>query len=179
MNDTTKNKNLISQTEAARRLFCHRSTVVKYINEGRLRRYSGGKVDEDEIRDFAKNRTTGESPDYYVERARHEQYKADLAQLELKRKSRELIPLDDVNADWARMITAAKTRLLGLPSKVAVRLPNCDDVREMEQIIKASILEALDELSSERYSNRPGGSVGEGDRIMGTAVRPDGESMGK
>ena len=48
------------------------------------------------------------------------------------------------------MITACKTKLLALPSKVSPRLPGCDDVREMEQLIKAEILEALDELSNEQ-----------------------------
>lgn len=154
MSDSTENKNLISQTEAARRLYCHRSTVIKYINEGLLRRYSGGKVDEDEIRDFVKNRTISkDAPDYYVERARHEQFKADLAQLELKKKSGELIPVDEVAADWGQMITACKTKLLALPSKISPRLPGCDDVREMEQVIKAEILEALDELSNDRQEN--------------------------
>ena len=151
MSDSTDNRNLISQTEAARRLFCHRSTIIKYVNEGLLRRYAGGKLDENEVRDFVKNRPIKQdAPDYYVERARHEQFKADLAQLELKKKSGELIPVDEVVRDWGQMITACKTRLLALPSKISPRLPGCDDVREMEQIIKSEILEALDELSSQR-----------------------------
>ena len=151
MSDSTDNRNLISQTEAARRLFCHRSTVIKYCNEGLLKRYAGGKVDEDEVRDFVKNRSTKkDAPDYYVERARHEQFKADLAQLELKKKSGELIPVEEVVKDWGQMITACKTKLLALPSKISPRLPGCDDVREMEQLIKAEIIEALDELSSQR-----------------------------
>ena len=145
---------LITQTEAARRLFCHRSSVIKYVGEGRLKRYEGGKVDEAEVKEFGKNQAKrnnkddGDVPDYYVERARHEQYKANLAQLDLKKKSGELIPVDEVVSDWGKMITACKTKLLALPSKVSPILQNCEDVREMEQAIKSVILEALDELSS-------------------------------
>ncbi len=156
---------LITQTEAARRLFCHRSSVIKYVNEGRLKRYEGGKVDEDEVKEFGKNQAKRKSkdegvPDYYVERARHEQYKADLAQLDLKKKSGELIPVDDVVSDWGKMITACKTKMLALPSKVSPMLQTCDDVREMEQVIKSGILEALDELSStSRGIDTPASSV--------------------
>jgi hypothetical protein len=91
-----------------------------------------------------------DAPDYYTERARHEQFKADLAQLELKKKSGEMIPVDEVVKDWGQMITACRAKLLALPSKISPRLPGCDDVREMEQVIKSEILEALDELSGER-----------------------------
>ena len=87
------------------------------------------------------------SPDYNKERARHEQLKADLAELELKKQRGELVEIEQVKRDWIKKIVACRGKLLSLPSKVAPRFPLCDTSQEMEEVLKDGIVEALGELA--------------------------------
>lgn len=81
-------------------------------------------------------------------KADHEEHKAKLAELELKRQTKELLPADEVAAAWADQIAIAKGRLLSLPSRVSGDVLRLKSQREIEEVIKSGIIVILEELSS-------------------------------
>jgi|TARA_Y100000310_G_C20693733_1_gene824048 phage terminase Nu1 subunit (DNA packaging protein) len=145
----TSKRTLITQTETAKRLMISRETLLRYIKEGKLNRYEGSKIDEDELREYVKRNKPANAPVLSREKARHEKYKADLAELELKRRRGDLLEVEEIKKDWCRMVTACKSRLLAIPAKVSPQLPGCENAREMERMIKQHINQALEELSNE------------------------------
>lgn len=86
-------------------------------------------------------------PDYNESRARSEFEKANLLELERRQKEGLLVPRKDVELTWAQVITTAKTKLLGVPSRAKQRIPHLT-LEEIE-IINVLMREALEELSGE------------------------------
>lgn len=78
--------------------------------------------------------------------------KGDLAQIDLEKKRGELIPANVVGIVWAQVITAARTKLLGLPSSVKTKRPDID--MEVFTIIEKLIREILKDMSEENLSER-------------------------
>jgi len=68
-------------------------------------------------------------------------------ELEIARKTRELVPSREVDLRWSAHVVAARTRLLGLPSRAKQRLPHLTgaDIGILESLIR----EALEELADE------------------------------
>lgn len=64
-----------------------------------------------------------------------------------RREQGELIHADDVIAHWTRVILSAKGRLMALPMRLAPELLTADDMKQAEEILKAGLLDALEELS--------------------------------
>lgn len=140
--------NLLTQTEVAKRLMINRETLRKWLNAGTLTRREGGKICEDELREYVKRNKPANAPVLAKEKARHEKYKADLAELELKRRRGELIELEEVKKDWVRMINSCKAKMLSIPANVSPQLPGCENIRDMERVLKKHINQALEELSN-------------------------------
>lgn len=90
--------------------------------------------------------TAGQSlPSITESKAITEAYKARLAKLEYEERSGRLVDAEKVKAGYVAMITTAKTRLLGVPSKAKGRIPHLTvaDVEVLEDLIA----EALEELA--------------------------------
>jgi hypothetical protein len=94
-------------------------------------------------------------PDYYDSRAkreaaaaRRETALADLAELDVLERKAELVPAADVSARWVEVVTVAKTKLLGLPTRIKQRLPHisANDVRVIDDLVR----EALENLADGR-----------------------------
>ena len=93
-----------------------------------------------------RNSKTDESiPDYEDSKARTEHLKAELLELERKEKEKDLVAMDEVQASWENIITTARTKLLGVPSKAKQRIPDLDTnaMRHLDDIVR----EALEELA--------------------------------
>ena len=142
-------RNLITQTETAKRLMINKDTLRKWLDQGKLNRYEGGKICEDELREFIRRDKPANAPVLSKEKARHEKLKADLAELELKRRRGELLEVEEVKKDWIRMINSCKTKMLASPANVSPQLPGCDSVSEMERVLKKHIWQALEELAND------------------------------
>lgn len=71
-------------------------------------------------------RTTEDIPDYDVSRARTEHLKAELLELERKQKEQILVKAEEVEAKWVEIITMARTKILGIPTKAKQRIPDLD-----------------------------------------------------
>lgn len=88
-----------------------------------------------------------EIPDYTVSRARAEYEKANLLELDRKRKEGELLTRSEVEKAWTDAISASKTKLLALPTMAKQRIPHLD-LEEIE-ILTELIREALEALANE------------------------------
>jgi len=90
-------------------------------------------------------RAADEVPDYNESRARTEFLKAELLEIERAEKEGRLINADDVSAKWAELVTIARTKIMGIPSKAKQRMPDlsADDAVLLEEIVR----EALEDLA--------------------------------
>ena len=94
---------------------------------------------------YKSTQSTTEYPEYGESKARTEHLKAELLELERQEKEKSLVPVEEVNNTWQKIITNTRNKLLGVPSKAQQRLPDLDNsaVSCIDDIIR----EALEELS--------------------------------
>lgn len=69
---------------------------------------------------------------------------------ELVRLEREgkLVPADQVETTWLSVLMFVRTKLLALPSKLAVRLGLCTDIVERQKVLREAIDEVLVDFAS-------------------------------
>lgn len=75
-----------------------------------------------------------------------EAYKARLAKLEYEEKAGRLVNADQVKIGFVKLVAAAKTKILGVPSKAKARIPTLT-VTDIE-ILEDLLAEALEELAN-------------------------------
>lgn len=166
---------LVTQAEAARILGISRQAVSIAINAGRLETQldSDGKkmLDGSTLAAEYRKKTQARKaspkrralqasepkarmgktqeyiPDYDESRARTEHLKAELLELERKQKEGLLVPAADVEAKWVEIVTLARSKTLGIPSKAKQRIPDLDvgAMATLEDIVR----ETLEDLASE------------------------------
>ncbi len=93
-------------------------------------------------------------PDYNVSRAlreaaaaRRESAMADIAELEAAQKKGELVPIAEARADVIERFTVVKTKILGVPTRIAQRLPHL--ASEVVPIVEELLRESLEELAAD------------------------------
>lgn len=79
--------------------------------------------------------------------ARREVALADMAELDLGERRGELVAADEALAEVIERFTLVKTRLLGVPARVAQRLPHL--AAEVVPVIDELLREALEELADD------------------------------
>jgi phage terminase Nu1 subunit (DNA packaging protein) len=79
--------------------------------------------------------------------------RAEAMELENARKRRDLVPRLEVDLSWSARVVAARTRMLGLPSRAKQRIPHLtgQDIAILESLIR----EALEELADDRLVANP------------------------
>ena len=94
---------------------------------------------------YKSTQSTTEYPEYGESKARTEHLKAELLELERQEKETSLVPVEEVNNAWQKIITNTRNKMLGVASKAQQRLPDLDNsaVSCIDDIIR----EALEELS--------------------------------
>jgi phage terminase Nu1 subunit (DNA packaging protein) len=98
--------------------------------------------------DEARNQRFKEGDDaYYVQKVRLTQAQADKIELENLEREGKLVEAGGVQQAWLAMIAATKAKLLSIPTKVAPQIVAMSQASEAEQLVKAFIYEALEELS--------------------------------
>jgi hypothetical protein len=85
-------------------------------------------------------------PDYDLSRARTEHLKAELLELERKEKERILVKADEVEAKWVEIITMARTKILGIPTKAKQRIPDLDT--DAISLLDDIVRETLEDLAA-------------------------------
>jgi phage terminase Nu1 subunit (DNA packaging protein) len=78
---------------------------------------------------------------------REREARANSIELDIARKTRELVPSREVDLRWSGLVVAARTKLLGLPSRYKQRVPHAT-VADLG-VLEALIREALEELVHE------------------------------
>ena len=111
------------------------SSVANYIKDLKINNDIGSHKNEDEL-------------SYERERALHEKAKREKAELILARMKGRLHDADDVEMAMADMIVRAKTRLRGIPTKIAPSLLAQTELGIIEDIMLTAIDECLTELAN-------------------------------
>ena len=157
---------LISRSEAARLKNVTPQAVYKAINQGRVTPVvdNDGKVmlDKDAFEtDWEKTyhpnqmkkannyhtpsqkAVISDIPAYEESRARTEHLKAELLDIERKQKEQQLVDSKQVQAKWLEVISIAKNKVLGIPSKAKQRIPELDvsAMNCLEDIVRESLEE--------------------------------------
>lgn len=103
-------------------------------------------------------RVSTDVPDYNVSRAlreaaaaRREAAKAELAELDVAERRGELVPADEARAVLVDKFTIVKTKILGIPSRFAQRMPELASVAI--PVIDELLREALEELADDTASD--------------------------
>ena len=158
---------LITRKQAAEEMGVTIQAVYMAIKQGRLTAIKDNKgkivINSDTMKDewakrsepklikkiehktYKSSQSETEYPEYGESKARTEHLKAELLELERQEKEKSLVPVEEVNNTWQKIITNTRNKLLGVPSKAQQRLPDLDNsaVSCIDDIIR----EALEELS--------------------------------
>ncbi len=158
---------LITRKQAAEELGVTVQSIYMSIKRGKLTAMEDVDgnilINSDTMRDELKKKSAGQRikrvdqrkvrnsstddliPEYEESRARTEYLKAELLELERKQKEELLVPAEDVKTTWVNIISVARTKVLGIPSKAKQRIPDLDTsaMTCLEDIVR----EALEELA--------------------------------
>ena len=85
---------------------------------------------------------------YAQSRAVREAFAARLAKLDYEQKAGKLVNADEVKVQWFKLVTAAKTRILGIPAAVKQRA--ADLPLSVVNVIDEICREALEDLANGR-----------------------------
>ena len=94
--------------------------------------------------DNRKTTNTEEIPDFNTSRSKREAMMARLAEIDVEEREKVLVSAAEVKTSWAQIISLARTKVLGIPSKAKQRIPDLDTsaMTCLEDIVRES-LEAL------------------------------------
>lgn len=132
---------------------CSGMAVSHAIKSGRLRNsvvYVNGKP---KIKDFdladqewAGNTDYTDAPEQAPDldgtigagAAAQKYWQAKLAEQKFKKEARELIPANEIEAEWTSILGSVKTKLLGVPSRAKQALPHLSlaDISTLETLIR-------------------------------------------
>jgi phage terminase Nu1 subunit (DNA packaging protein) len=77
-----------------------------------------------------------------------ERLKAEKAELEVARLKGKLLPTELVEEIWTDMVSSFRSKLRGIPTKVALEVAAISDPREAEGLLRSNVDEALMELAA-------------------------------
>lgn len=143
---------LVGAVELAARLGLITRAVRDIAERGIIRRHGRGKYRAAEatrayterLRESAAGRGAGsaaEGLDLVAERARLARAQAERQELELAVRRQVLVNAEQVKAGFVSMVTTAKTRLLGVPSKAKAHVPTLTvgDIEALEDLIAEAL----------------------------------------
>lgn len=141
----------VTQRQMAQALKLSAARVNDLCNENILVRdetsRSGQVMLFDSLRNyFLSRKTTDEGANYWLEKARHEKAKRELAELKLQRERGEVYDAAEYEATLLEALTDFKTKLTGLGHKLARQLEGKTSAQICD-IIDAEIDQTLKELS--------------------------------
>lgn len=100
--------------------------------------------DEDDAGDDSSDRKL----DPIREKALLDRARRMKVELEIQEQKKLLIRAESVEAEWARMAGAFRSRILNIPKKLAAKLCQAKEIRAIEKILTTECHEALTELSA-------------------------------
>lgn len=87
-----------------------------------------------------------EEGELYAEKVRLTRAQADKVELEIAEREGELVNARETVLAWSKFILACRSRLLGMPAKLAYELAGVTVPTLAEEILKEAVDEALEEL---------------------------------
>ena len=75
---------------------------------------------------------------------------AMMAELQLDLEKKEVVRISYVEPQWTSLVTAMKTKLLGMPNKLTPLLVSQDNFNKVNRLLSDAIAEALNELAKGR-----------------------------
>lgn len=179
-----------SHAQVAQHLCMSRQNASELFARGILPESGRGKADLDKCREayithlrgVAAGRSSGggsgeDDLDLTAERARKAKEEADQLEMKNAQMRRELLPRSDVDAAVVGAFARVRSRLIGVPSKVAPLVISLESPAEAEAVVRKAVYEVLRELADTSVSDLCGD---DGDMVedTGSAAGPDGKPMG-
>ena len=114
-----KTEEYLSQSKYAEHRNVTKGYIGRLVKEGRLHLIKGklNVVMSDAELDNKSN--DDKAPNYWSEKALHEKAKRELAELDLKLKSNQVVEVDQIGDHLDKIFSAVRQKLLGMPSKIA------------------------------------------------------------
>jgi phage terminase Nu1 subunit (DNA packaging protein) len=145
---------MATQHEVAKHLGISQKLVGDMVAMGHIEKQDRGQYDLDECRrqyikrlqDMAAGRAAAGDLDLAEERARLAKEQADAKEMENAVARGELVSIEDVAVSIEKQFTKVRTKLLGIPTKVAPEAHACATVKEVQAIVEQAIIEALNDL---------------------------------
>jgi len=142
----------VNQSELAREAGISRQIISRYVKQGEIPNKRDGKIDlEEGLKVLAEIEAKGSNgngndskPTLWEEQARLAGHKADIAEMESRKLAKELVEVDLVVAEFGKLVTAVRQRLLGLGSRLAPQLS-----KKSPKVIKRKLDTAIDEVLNE------------------------------
>ena len=166
---------LVSRKELADSFGVDERTISRWKGEGMPPPADGSEYDIEPIikwwgeREIARRLTSsnGVALDLNAERARHSKEQADKLEMENAKSRGLLMDAGAVAVLWSKIATAAKTRLLAIPSRVAPLLIG-KKIAEIKDILETHAYECASAIA--------GDPLGES---LETAAKADGKPVGR
>ena len=141
-----KHENL-SQSKYAEHRNVTKGYIGRLVKEGRLHLIKGKlnvKMADEELDNKSND---DKAPNYWSEKALHEKAKRELAELDLKLKSNQVVEVDQIGDHLDKIFSAVRQKLLGLPSKIAPLVQAEESIGGVRIVLESAIFEVLSELS--------------------------------
>ena len=137
----------LSQSKYAEHKNVTKGYVGKLIKEGRLHLIKGKLNVEMSDAELDNSSTNNKAPNYWAEKALHEKAKRELAELDLKLKSNQVVEVDQIGDHLDKIFSAVRQKLLGMPSKIAPLVQAEESIGGVRIVLESAIFEVLSELS--------------------------------
>tara|TARA_R100000664_G_C2712531_1_gene108793 strand:+ start:162 stop:674 length:513 start_codon:yes stop_codon:yes gene_type:complete len=141
-----KRGKLTAMEDAEGNILINSDTMREELKKNRcFERMNRGSATNQKEKKVRNSKTYESVPEYEESKARTEHLKAELLELERKEKEKDLVKYDEVKSSWENIVTTARTKLLGVPTKAKQRIPDLDAnaMAHLDDIIR----EALEELA--------------------------------
>lgn len=143
---------MASLDDCADHLGIQQPQLTRLIKHGIIDKQQRGKYDVDavrlqylkHIRNIAGNNNN--NLELGAERARLAKEQADAKEMENAVERGDLVYIEHIVKQFESQLGKCKTKLLAVPTKVAAEAHAAASVKEVQEIIESSVLEALSEL---------------------------------
>ncbi len=140
----------ISQSKAAKGAGCSQQYISKLIKQGLIDTNAKKQVQPSQLAARLKSGTKPKvgAPDYWTEKARHEKYKADMAEIDLEVRQGKFVEIELVGEHLDKIFTVIKQKILAMPTKLAPSLIGMESSADVQIILESELTEILGELSN-------------------------------
>jgi len=142
-----KTEENLSQSKYAEHRKVTKGYIGRLVKEGRLHLIKGKLNVEMSDAELDNKSNDDKAPNYWKEKALHEKAKRELAELDLKLKSDQLVEVDQVGEHLDKIFSAVRQRLLATPSKIAPLVHAEESVGGARIVLESAVFEVLSELS--------------------------------